>query len=223
METTERRIDLVEVAKMVRAELRREFPGVTFRVRSRRYSMGCSIDVSWTDGPTSRQVEGLVGPMQGADFDGMVDLKTYRDPTLVAKDDGSYELRKYGVDYIMCHRSESAAVLRKLAHEVAEYAALDTVPDVIETSYGGYIAPDLHLPISVDFSWGKLGAGLAIDRHRGEYFQTICRGLWSCRDYSRPCNHSLGTYPAGKDENGRHRNRCRGCGMRTFRRIETDD
>lgn len=34
-----------------------KFPGVAFSVRSDAFSMGNSIDVSWTDGPTAKQVE----------------------------------------------------------------------------------------------------------------------------------------------------------------------
>lgn len=66
-----------ETAKLVRAALKRAFPGVKFRVRSSVYAGGAAIDVGWIDGPRSEAVERVAGAFAGADFDGMVDLKTY--------------------------------------------------------------------------------------------------------------------------------------------------
>jgi len=67
-------IDTAEQAKLVRAALRRAFPGVRFRVRIHRYSGGSSVDVRWTDGPTWRAVKAVTDPYDGQRFDGMVDL-----------------------------------------------------------------------------------------------------------------------------------------------------
>lgn len=44
-------IDVVEAAKQLRTELKREFPATKFRVRTDRFSGGESIDVHWRDGP----------------------------------------------------------------------------------------------------------------------------------------------------------------------------
>jgi hypothetical protein len=66
-----------ETAKLVRGALKSAFPGVKFAVRSSTYSGGASIRVGWTDGPTSYDVDRIVAPFKGADFDGMVDLKTH--------------------------------------------------------------------------------------------------------------------------------------------------
>lgn len=72
-----RYLSCAETAKLVRTALRDAFPGVKFSVRSDTYSMGASIRVRWTDGPTSSDVERVAGVFAGADFDGMVDLKVY--------------------------------------------------------------------------------------------------------------------------------------------------
>jgi hypothetical protein len=64
-----------ETAKLVRGALKRAFPGVKFSVRSSTYSMGASINVHWTDGPTTEQVRGVTSPYEGSGFDGMIDLK----------------------------------------------------------------------------------------------------------------------------------------------------
>ncbi|HZA71487.1 MAG TPA: LPD29 domain-containing protein [Propionibacteriaceae bacterium] len=70
-----RYIDTAEVAKMMRPQLRRTFPGVKFSVRISRYSGGSSIDIRWTDGPTVKQVEAVTHAFQSARFDGMIDLQ----------------------------------------------------------------------------------------------------------------------------------------------------
>jgi hypothetical protein len=46
----------VETAKKIRAGLKEKFPHTKFSVRSKSYSMGSSVDVSWTDFPTPSMV-----------------------------------------------------------------------------------------------------------------------------------------------------------------------
>jgi Large polyvalent protein associated domain 29 len=50
------RLSAAETAVLVRKALRTAHTGVKFRVRSSSYAGGASIDVSWTDGPTTPQV-----------------------------------------------------------------------------------------------------------------------------------------------------------------------
>ncbi|WP_068505881.1 LPD29 domain-containing protein [Paenibacillus kribbensis] len=64
-----------DTAKKVRKILKKEFPGVKFSVRSDTYSMGSSVNVSWTDGPIKSVVEKAIDWMQSAKFDGMSDMK----------------------------------------------------------------------------------------------------------------------------------------------------
>jgi hypothetical protein len=68
-------LSCADTAKLIRAQLKRRFPGVKFSVRSSTYSMGASIDISWTDGPTTTLVDAVVKPFAGSGFDGMIDLK----------------------------------------------------------------------------------------------------------------------------------------------------
>lgn len=68
---------VAQVAKNVRAILKHKFPGVKFSVRSSNYSGGDSIDVRWTDGPTSKDVDAAVRMFQGGSFDGMTDCYNY--------------------------------------------------------------------------------------------------------------------------------------------------
>lgn len=68
-------IDAADVAKLVRTRLKADFPGVKFSVRTSKYSMGASITVYWTDGPTTKQVDAAVAQYGGSGFDGSIDLK----------------------------------------------------------------------------------------------------------------------------------------------------
>jgi hypothetical protein len=61
-----------EIAKMIRAHLKREFPKVKFSVRTEH---GTSVNVVWTDGPTTDMVDKITHPYAGARFDGMYDLE----------------------------------------------------------------------------------------------------------------------------------------------------
>jgi len=101
-----------ETAKMIRKALAESFPGIKFSVRSKTYSGGSSINVSWTDGPTAKMVDAIAGTFSGAYFDGMQDYKgsTY------AMIDG--ETVKFGADFIFTAR-EHSDVLR--AQVVAAY------------------------------------------------------------------------------------------------------
>ncbi len=114
---------LIEVAKILRRVLRRHYPGQKFYVRTERYSGGSSIDVVWTDGLTVAQVEPLLEPYRGADFDGMRDLKTYRD-AVVVDEDGRFERVRYGADFIFRKREASrearAQILAWLAEKLGE-------------------------------------------------------------------------------------------------------
>lgn len=69
-------LSCADTAKLVRKALKEAFPGQKFSVRSSTYSMGASINVSWTDGPQTADVDKVIGCFAGSGFDGMIDLKT---------------------------------------------------------------------------------------------------------------------------------------------------
>lgn len=68
-------LSAAETAVCVRAVIARAFPGVKFSVTSDNYSMGCSVDVHWTDGPRQSDVDKILSNFSFAGFDGMIDLK----------------------------------------------------------------------------------------------------------------------------------------------------
>jgi hypothetical protein len=106
-----------ESAKMLRKALAARFPGVKFSVRSKTYSGGASINVSWTGGPCGREVERITCRYEGADFDGMIDLKTSKD-ALLSLPDGSLKRVRFGSDYIFCQR-EDGFEFAKVASAIA--------------------------------------------------------------------------------------------------------
>ena len=67
-----------ETAKLIRKDLKQAFPGVKFSVRSNTYAGGASIDVGWTDGPTTGQVQKVTSIYESRGFDGMVDYAYHK-------------------------------------------------------------------------------------------------------------------------------------------------
>lgn len=128
-----RYIDTADVAKIVRKELKANFKGIKFTVRSSRYAGGSSIRVGWTDGPTDDQVNEIVGWMKGTSFDGMIDLQSYHDSVL----DG--ENVHFGNSYIFTNRMVSADLFREAVAVVAADWGEDVNKfEIFESSFGAY-------------------------------------------------------------------------------------
>ena len=94
-----------ETAKLIRNVVSQKWPSVKFSVRSKIYSGGASITIYWTDGPSSEEVNAVAKLYEGAEFDAMVDLKSYKESILVGPDG----MRKvhFGADYVFTSRSIS--------------------------------------------------------------------------------------------------------------------
>lgn len=100
----------VVAAKNIRAELKRAFPGVAFKVNTSKYSGGNSVRVSWIDGPTSKQVEKIADKYAGGYFDGMTD--SYNDTR-------SPWTEVFGrAKYVFCERSYSDSAVLSIARLV---------------------------------------------------------------------------------------------------------
>ncbi|HET6494549.1 MAG TPA: LPD29 domain-containing protein [Thermoleophilia bacterium] len=149
-----------ETARLVRKALKRDFPGVRFTVHSKTYAGGASVDVKWTDGPTTAEVKPLLDSFEGAGFDGMIDLKFYiqhyvRDGEILgtrsagtvgnagvypAWDDGPFEgaeLVHLGADFIFGERDYSPAFLERMIDETCDYWGIADKPAVTVSKYGG--------------------------------------------------------------------------------------
>jgi len=66
-------ISLTDTAKLIRAALKKAFPGVKFSVRAKSYSMGCSIQVGYDADIATNDVRKVVSVFSSTGFDGMVD------------------------------------------------------------------------------------------------------------------------------------------------------
>ncbi len=129
------RIESCEVAKIVRGELKKHFPATKFSVKTSKYAGGSSIDVKWTDGPTVKQVEKVAGKYHGAQFDGMIDLK-------------SHNGMPYENDYIFFTRAFSVALWTEAARNYCRKFR-HTVPTISVYDWNtAYIKPDddIYLP-----------------------------------------------------------------------------
>jgi hypothetical protein len=54
-------VDIKDIAKEIRVILANSFYKTKFSVKISRFSQGSSADITWTDGPTEKQVNELVG------------------------------------------------------------------------------------------------------------------------------------------------------------------
>lgn len=151
-------LDATDTAKLVRSALKREFPGVKFSVRTDKYSGGSSVDVSWTDGPRTAEVDAVIRPYAMSGFDGMIDMQysytnwlypngsigfaetkgTEGSMGVVAADTGDPEFAhavmvKGGADYVMGQRELSNELRDKLKAQASERYSVDgdyvTLPD----------------------------------------------------------------------------------------------
>ncbi len=148
-------LSAAETAVMVRAALKRNFPGVKFSVRSHTYSGGASIRISWTDGPRTSSVDAIAQRFAGADFDGMQDLKTSK-TTILADEQRVREVR-FGSDFVFCSRTESRFDELKAEAEqmIRERCVLEKFGQF--ERFGGHYVSDLANAMvrSIDFYKGE--------------------------------------------------------------------
>lgn len=131
-----RKYSLTETAQQVRKSLKAMWPSTRFSVTSKRYSGGCSIDVSWIDGPTQKDVNSILDRFERCGFDGMQDMKTY-------KPHSEYlgEAVEFGADYVQGQRRDSFESIKQAAFRVALECELPLLA-VTQNGDGGYISED---------------------------------------------------------------------------------
>lgn len=101
--------DVKESAKEIRKVLRARYPGIKFSVRAKRFASGSSVDVSWTDGPTEREVGKVTAHLKGYT-------------------NGFYN------EYIGTDRRVSHEVMEAAAKAAAEYYGIE-MPKIVEGRY----------------------------------------------------------------------------------------
>jgi hypothetical protein len=103
-------LSTAETVRLLRAALRREFPDVKFSVRVHCYDGGASLSVRWAGGPQRGEVDRVVQPFAGAEYDAMTEAKRPRaawlrpDGSASAQEaQGASEVR-FGTDYVFTER-----------------------------------------------------------------------------------------------------------------------
>jgi len=188
-----------ETAKLVRKALKTEFPGVKFSVRSKTYSMGASITVRWTDGPTVKEVKPTTAFFAGGGFDGTIDLAFHcyhwqlPDGTIqLGRSTGTEGSRgiypriestkkphpdavevSMGADYVFCEREQSRGLAQRVAQELHEKTGWP-IPEMYDNPMSGAFKCDYTqlVPNSTTL--------LIADEYN--------RALWATSDYQKPCD-----------------------------------
>ena len=103
-------ISTKDTAKLVRQALKNAFPGVKFSVRMSTGTGSAWMNVSWNDGPTSRDVDAITARYEGRTFNGMTDGYDDCGTALVAFDGEAMPREvRYTCDGINTHRSYTTA------------------------------------------------------------------------------------------------------------------
>ena len=96
------------VAKNVRKLLKKAFPKVKFSVRKPHWG---TLNISWTDGPTSEEVEAIANRFEGGHFNSMEDIYEYQRSAFTDL---------FGsAKYIFCNREHSDAAILAAIERVA--------------------------------------------------------------------------------------------------------
>lgn len=91
-------------AKELKQQLQTRFPGIQFRVGSKNYAGGSSLDVRWDFGPSVKEVEELAIQRQHGYFDGMSDGYRVTGAGMEIGPDG--QMREMAsVKYVFCTRN----------------------------------------------------------------------------------------------------------------------
>ena len=66
-----------QTSKVIKKMLLEKYPDIKFKVTSKNYAGGNSVDISWNLGPVDSEIENLVNKYQYGHFDGMTDMYEY--------------------------------------------------------------------------------------------------------------------------------------------------
>lgn len=140
-------ITSTETAKLIRKALKESFPGVKFSVRTSKYSGGSSINVSWTDGPNSAQVNAITEKFEGSYFDGMSDYKGNNYHMMDGK------AVSFGADFIFTDRNYSDKLI------------LNAINAAYSTYRNNYEAANIAKPTIEEYKNGSLWNAIDPLRH----------------------------------------------------------
>lgn len=131
---TRRRLSTKECSAEARKILKEAFPGTKFSVRTHGHT---SVNVSWTDGPTTKSVDAKIGHLKAGHFDGMQDMYVYNDgpDEINANEDGTVETVEYGAHYVFTYRTISAEWKREIFEIFREKIGPDSTLTYVDDTY----------------------------------------------------------------------------------------
>lgn len=130
---TKTHLNATEVAKRIRADLKKAFPTTKFSVRSSSFSQGSSVDVSYIDGPTVAQVESLMNRYGGRGFDGSND-STYFNEVMHLTENGPVIF--WTGAFLNAHRKHSAEAIEAAAATLRTKYAIPETFGLNDCDYG---------------------------------------------------------------------------------------
>lgn len=118
LERAKDRYDHNVVGRNIRTELKRNFPGVKFSVRKESYDC---YRIGWCDGPTTEQVDAIVGKYKTGTFDAYTDYH--------GSEDNPFSVQFGGVDYIFTNKEVTDEGRKKVR---------EMFPDLNEQNFRSY-------------------------------------------------------------------------------------
>jgi hypothetical protein len=158
-----------ETATVIRKMLKAQFPATKFQVTTGRGAGVSSVSIRWTDGPTVRRVDALVGGFEPGHFDGMTDSYEFDRSRFLLVDGVAYVP---GTRYVNTSRTVSAALANRCIAQLVEFwGGIDNAPVAEPEKYSaGYRIVDGrgHERVRADLSedWYTLIHRAAGDRTR---------------------------------------------------------
>ena len=103
-----------QAAAILRAELKKTYPRIKFKVTSQSYTGGNSLDVSWINGPTDDAVQSIADKYQYGKFDSMTDCYNYNS-----------EFSGVGVKYVFAQRTVTDDIKNQIENTILENYGID--------------------------------------------------------------------------------------------------
>lgn len=120
---TKRKSRYTQAAASIKRELAEKFPGIKFSVRSKSFSMGNSVDVSWEFGPTSKEVDIILEKYVEGHFDGMTDCYEYGRDT----ETRAFQAEHGSAKYVHGSRSFPEGFYERVCRDIAAHLGVEFV------------------------------------------------------------------------------------------------
>ena len=147
-----------ETSRFLKDTLKERYPLTKFSVRWGGYAGGGSVHVSWTDGPSVKEVDEITNSFSGATFDGTQDLKEYKSAVLTKLParfelSGEPVLVSFGTDFVFTDRELSPQYQNALSIIAQE------IIDDNQTSIGRAFETGLDNYPALGSSYGTFNGG----------------------------------------------------------------